>query len=369
VTNAAFGHLAPLVPTANALSARGHDVRIASIPSFAGVIADAGLHSMPCGVDEELELPDPEPPREDRDARLRWAVTRSWPNAARTLAPGLLEQATRWRPDVVVGESLEHAGRLVAAALDVPFVDHGCGFPLPAGWDDLAVTGLRDLYESLGARPRSPALRVELGSASVHAGDAADAELFQFVPWAADGAPLPAVGSRPRVLVTAGTVNTPGASARLHIAAAAALDVGAEVIVALGNRQAAQAGDWPAGAIVVPWVDVPATVDSCRVVLHHGGAGTSWTTLAAARPAVCVPQAGDQFRNGALLERAGVAVCIAPEDFDLTSASAAIDRALHVPVMREAAEHIAAENLALPGPDALAERIARVGLAEHARLT
>lgn len=44
----------------------------------------------------------------------------------------------------------------------------------------------------------------------------------------------------------------------------------------------------------------------CAAVVHHGGAGTTQTTVHAGVPSVVVPHISDQFAWGALLQRAGV---------------------------------------------------------------
>ncbi len=45
----------------------------------------------------------------------------------------------------------------------------------------------------------------------------------------------------------------------------------------------------------------------CSLVVHHGGAGTTQSTLLAGRPSIVVPHAADQFYWGDLLHRRGVA--------------------------------------------------------------
>ena len=133
-TNAAIGHFLPLAPTAAELVARGHEVRVGCPESFARFVAKAGFVAMPCReVDVSVPTPPP-PPVEDHEARLRWAVTLSWPDDCRTWVDSLLRKVTRWAPDLVIVEPVEHAGRVVAAALDTPLVVHGWGSRSPQTW-------------------------------------------------------------------------------------------------------------------------------------------------------------------------------------------------------------------------------------------
>jgi UDP:flavonoid glycosyltransferase YjiC (YdhE family) len=72
-------------------------------------------------------------------------------------------------------------------------------------------------------------------------------------------------------------------------------------------------------------------------VVHHGGIGTMFATLAAGRPAAVVPQAFDQPHNARLVARAGVGVDAS--DMPLTEA---IARLLNEPQLAVEASEIAA---------------------------
>jgi UDP:flavonoid glycosyltransferase YjiC (YdhE family) len=355
--NDAFGHVLPLVPTVHALAQRGHDVLLACPGPTARQARRPGIEIRE--YEPVLVAPLREaPPRSDRATRLAWSVRVSWPNDARGWAAALLDDARVWRPDVVVVEPVEHAGRIAAAALEVPLVEHGWGFTLPADVDQAAGAGLADVYAAVGAVARPPDLRVDLGHHDIQAGDGPPAvERYRYVPWSPSAVQLSPPDRRPRVLVTLGTVAHPDAALRLRAAAQAATALGAEVIVAVGNRDRLDGGAWPAGGRTSDWMDLPAEVARCALVVHHGGAGTSWASLAAGVPAVCLPQAGDQFRNAELLARAGAALVIQPEDADQHTLRTTIVRAFEDPSMSTAARRAQRDNAALPGPDELATRL------------
>jgi UDP:flavonoid glycosyltransferase YjiC (YdhE family) len=357
--NDAFGHVLPLAPTVHALAEQGHDVLVACPGPTARLVRG---HRVEVREYELTSLPRVReaPPRSDRAARLEWAVLTSWPNASRGWTAALLEDARTWRPDLVVVEPTEHAGRVVAAALDAPLVEHGWGFTLPAGVDEAAGDGLADLYAAAGTVARSPDLRVDLGYGGVQAADIPSAiERYRYVPWSPPAPPLPPPNGKPRVLVTLGTFPHTDAASRLRTAAEAAAALDTDVVVAIGNRDRLHGGSWPTGLLTADWIDIPTEIPRCALVVHHGGAGTSWATLTAGVPAVCVPQAGDQFRNAELLARAGVGLLVQPDHADRNTLREALTDALDDRSMAAAARRAQRENAALPGPDELATRLER----------
>lgn len=356
-TNSAIGHFLPMAPTVAALVAMGHEVRIGCPESFAPFVHRTGFEAFGC---EELEVPlpvPPPPPAEDHDGRLMWAVTLSWPSDCRPWVDSLLRHAKRWRPDLVMVEPVEHAGRIVAAALGLPLVVHGWGFTLPAHVEEAASSGVLDLYEGVSAMPSSAALTADLGPSAVQAPDAGPAQRFRYRAFPVPGHPLPpARTEKPRVLVTLGTYTNPRAAALIRTAVIAALDSDAEVIAVLGNHDRGSTDTFPAGATALPWVDMGAATAGCDLVVHHGGAGTSWTTLSSGRPAVLLPQAGDQHRNAEILSAAGAAVICtsnAPDDI-----AAAIARGLNRSDLTEQAAIIAHDNAAMTDVTDLADHIA-----------
>jgi UDP:flavonoid glycosyltransferase YjiC (YdhE family) len=159
--------------------------------------------------------------------------------------------------------------------------------------------------------------------------------------------------------VTLGTFPHPGAASRLRSAVEAAATVDTEVVVAVGSRDRLDGGSWETGVLIGDWIDLPTEITRCALVVHHGGAGTSWAALAAGIPAVCLPQAGDQFRNAELLARARVCTVLQPDDTDPTPLRETIARALGDRSMAVAAQHAHQQNAALPGPDELASRLER----------
>jgi UDP:flavonoid glycosyltransferase YjiC (YdhE family) len=355
-TNAAIGHFLPMAPTVAALAATGHDVRIGCPASFAPFLRKAGFEALPCRETDITAPVIPPPPAEDRQARLMWAITRSWPADCRAWVGSLLHHVAQWRPDLVIVEPVEHAGRVVAAVLGTPLVVHGWGFTLPAGVDESAAAGIRDVYEAVSAEPSAPTVTADLGPSSLQADDAGMAHRYRYRPFSVPGRTLPpSEEGRRRVLVTLGTYANADAPALTRAAAHAAQDAGAEVIAVLGNEDRRVGEPFRCHVTVLDWVDMEAAMRTCDLVVHHGGAGTSWTALSCGTPAVVLPMAGDQFRNAQLLGAAGAAiVCPSRRDEDLV---AAIASALDEPRLAERTATIARDNLALPDIGELAQRL------------
>jgi UDP:flavonoid glycosyltransferase YjiC (YdhE family) len=363
-TNAAIGHFLPMAATVTELAASGHEVRIGCPRSFEPFVRTAGFEALAC---EEIEVSAPvpaPPPADDRDGRLIWAVTLSWPSDCRSWVDSLLRQAQQWRPDLVMVEPVEHAGRIVAAALGAPLVVHGWGFTLPTFVEDLAPSGIADLYERASATPPQPALIADLGPASAQAADAGLVRRYGYQPFSVPGQALPPPrAEKRRVLVTLGTYANVAAASLIRTAVAAALNNGADVIAVLGNGDRGSRETFPPEATALDWVDMPAAMAGCDLAVHHGGAGTSWMALSCGKPAVVLPQAGDQFRNAEILAAAGAAlVCSSPESGDV---AAAIARGLDDSTLTGRAAAIARDNAALPDVVELARDIATLAPREN----
>jgi UDP:flavonoid glycosyltransferase YjiC (YdhE family) len=353
-TNAAVGHFLPMAATVAQLVASRHEVRIGCPKSFEGFVRSAGFETLSC---EETGVSVPAPPSsDDRDARLIWAVTLSWPSDSRSWVDSLLRQAQQWRPDLVMVEPVEHAGRIVAAALGVPVVVHGWGFTLPAFVDGLALSGIADLYERVSATPPRPDLVADLGPATVQAADAGPAQRYRYRPFSVPGHPLPPprTGKR-RVLITLGTYANAGAASLIRTAVVAALESGTDVLAVLGNDDRGSLETFPPEATVLEWVDMPAAMAGCDLVIHHGGAGTSWTALSCGKPAVVLPQAGDQFRNAEILSATGAALVCRSQTRG--AVAAAVAQGLDRRTLRERVALIAHDNAAMPDVAELARRI------------
>jgi UDP:flavonoid glycosyltransferase YjiC (YdhE family) len=122
-------------------------------------------------------------------------------------------------------------------------------------------------------------------------------------------APPPAfVDGRTHVLVTTGT-HLPWRRAEMLAAVrvAARMRPGIEFHVSDGDRTSGRQ-QIDGNVQRLGFVSYDRDLSRYAAIVHHGGAGIMYRTLAAGLPAVVIPSDYDQFDHAARLDRAGVAV-------------------------------------------------------------
>jgi UDP:flavonoid glycosyltransferase YjiC (YdhE family) len=368
-TTGSAGHLAPLVPFADAVRRAGGDVLIATRESSAGGARAAGFDVWPFA----------DSPPEQRTAIM--ASLRGLPpdeangrmlsevfggiDAAAAL-PGVLDACATWRPDVVVSEPSELAGRAVTGHLDLPAVTVGITqFAVEqrfAGGMRLALERLRDahgLSAPNGARSAHFTLMPPSLEDPAHPGPP-NVRRFR-EPDGPPPAPLPdwwdGAGA-PLVYLTFGTVAPqrdevfPG----LYRAAIDALaPLPARVLVTIGrDRDPAALGTLPPNVHVERWVPQADVLPHAAAMVCHGGTGTVRGALAAGVPVAVLPFFADQPDNAARADALGAGIVL-----DGPGAIAPAVRALLAdPRYGERAAAVAAEIRSLPTVDAAPAELA-----------
>jgi UDP:flavonoid glycosyltransferase YjiC (YdhE family) len=315
---AGLAHLLPVVPLAWAARAAGHEVRVVTCGASARASLRAGLSTV-----------DLAPGRHDAQhvPLDRHAVER----AAGAIAA--------WRPDLVVHTAGDPVGPAVAARLAVPLVLHGLGLP-PNGPGPVAV------LDTCPPSLREPGRRA--------------AWPMRYVPYSGGGA-LPdwllrPEGSRPRVCVTMGTVlpRVAGAACVAPILAGLrGLDL--EVVLLLGDAGPSGAGELPENVVPAGWLPLTEVLPGCRALVHHGGAGTTMTAVAAG-----VPQLVVDFRDAAAIERRGIGLVVPAHGIEPAAVRAGVLRLLDEPSFAAAAREVREENAAQPEPSAVVEDLRRL---------
>ena len=128
----ARGSLQPLLPVAEAMRARGHQVALCSSPRLRNEVEAHGLAFLPAGLDWHVSDPDyigvlcqaagglAFPPLAGEE-RFAWVIANLFIGAAaRRMLPELIGVARQWSADLIVRESLEFAGCVAAEALGLP---------------------------------------------------------------------------------------------------------------------------------------------------------------------------------------------------------------------------------------------------------
>ena len=365
----AHGHLLPLLPLARALTANGHQVGVLTSADLAPALTTEHIELVAAGPGMDAVFAESARRQGDDGTTVPTfaMVATLFADVRVALAgPESLRAAERWRPDVVVHESTDLIGPLVAAALGVPLLTHALGPGHPPELVKAMAEAAAPRYAELG-----------VGSAAVigrHYLDICPPAL-QFPGWLppAERVPLrpephladpdarpvfdaPA-GGRGRVLVTFGTHFT--APEIVSPVVRALTGHGFEIAVTVGlGRSAADYGlDDLTGRDVrlVPFTPMAQLLDNVDVMVNHGGAGSVLSGLSRGLPLVVVPQAADQFIQAELVSATGAGAAALPGQ----DVAEALKRATD-PAVRERAQLVAAEIAALPTARTLAQRFAEL---------
>jgi UDP:flavonoid glycosyltransferase YjiC (YdhE family) len=364
-----LGHVQPMLPLATALQAAGHDVRWATGESACGTIAAVGITAVPVGLSDAERMATflerhPEAAAMTGEDRATFMFPRLFGGVAAPAAVGgLVELTDAWRPDLIVHEQAELAAPAVAAALGVPNVCHGFGFAVPpervalAGelaapaWAHVGVAprpfgGCFDhLYIDVYPRSLQPEELPHLGRRVHRRPESTTAAPGDRL----DDAVQARLTDRPLVYLTFGTTFNVNPTFARALDGLAGLDV--EVVATVGpSGDPAALGPQPDHVHVTHYVPQSHLLPHVDVVASHAGSGTFLATMAAGLPQLCLPQAADQFRNGAACEGAGAGLTLAGEAATADAIGEAVERLLDDPTFRTGAGRLAEEIASMPSP-------------------
>ncbi|MCU7827031.1 nucleotide disphospho-sugar-binding domain-containing protein [Kitasatospora sp. DSM 101779] len=356
---AAPSHLYPMVPTAQALRAAGHDILFA-VPQPLEQLAVAGFSTVEIGdgkpLQEAFEAVSGDhgtsyaKPDLTQDQILDLGAA-AFAYASRSTVDDLLETARAWEADLLVHDSCLASAQLVAARLKIPAALQNFGFSSGLDMAARLAGHFTDLYERHGVP--APAETTPLNIVPAELGGDPVGLRMRYVPFNGGGtvpADLLRRGDRPQVAVTLGTVVTRidglQAITRL-IEAAAAVD--ADFLLAVGDADLTHLGTLPANVRALPWVPLAELLRVCDAVVHHGGSGSTLTALQAGIPQLLLPQGADNFTVADVLTSTGAALRSASEDVDTDL----LARLVTDPALRAAAARLRARNDDLPAPAAV----------------
>jgi len=361
------GHLLPVLPLAVAAQARGHEVLVGTGATLAPLTERSGIGHVDLGPPDLDAIRARLPGFADAVGRerARRMYTEGFASvAAAWVADDLLALAHRWRPDVIVHDDMEMGSWIAAERLGIPHIPVQAAAWRP--WQRPALVEPQNaLRERVGLAPdrdldgldgalwfttRPPAMRdpafplpVQYRELRPGTDDRLGAPSADRPRW------LDEPRDRPRVALTLGTVN----AGRLDILRPildeiAALDV--DVGVGLG-ADPRTLGAVPPNVHVEAYVPMADLARWSDVVVHHAGAGTTLSSLSAARPMVLVPLTADQFDNTDAAVRTGAALELDATRLQAGDVAAAVRRLLDEPAFAIAAGTVAAEIATMPGPD------------------
>jgi MGT family glycosyltransferase len=174
-------------------------------------------------------------------------------------------------------------------------------------------------------------------------------------------APSPAhvrsVPDRPLVYATLGTAMNTATNVFRDILTGLS-DEPVDVIVTVGrDRDPDELEPIPPNARVERFIPQADLLSRCAVVVHHGGAGTTFGCFTHGVPQVVIPQGADNFINAAMVERAGVGLTLLPDDVNPTSIRDAVVAILRDGQFEDVAGRIADEIALMPDSDEVAQQL------------
>jgi UDP:flavonoid glycosyltransferase YjiC (YdhE family) len=363
VASPMVGHVLPLVPLAVALRDAGHDVLVATAEDGVRAASDAGLpvDDVAPGLRLARTWLGPalrRPLLLRRELTGRGGLDMAGPlfaALAARMAGRALALAAAWRPQLVVQEPLAATGALVAARAGVPLVLADANLFDPREQFAAVAGHLGPVLRShrLDAVPEPAEVLVTSPPSVV---GVRSGRPVRFVPSGGHGdVPADLVRDRPTLLVGRSTVATPGRDRLMpHVVAAAA---GADVDVVLARPEpAVLRRPLPPNVRATGWLPFADVLPRVAGVVHHGGAGTLMTALAAGVPQLLTPGPGDRTVNAGLVAARGAGLARAARDIS----TADLERLATDPALRTAAGEVAAEIAAMPHPRDLVETLVRL---------
>ncbi|HEY0577204.1 MAG TPA: glycosyltransferase [Pseudonocardia sp.] len=374
------GHLLPVLPLARAFRGRGDDVAVLVPASFAPVLSDEDLEVLVAGVDMGMVVaelarrggtdPVGAAPQADEMEAFARAVTLDievevFAGARVDLSIEDSVLASReWQPDLVVHDSYDYVGPLVAAALDVPSALVTLGPEMSPAFTQAASAKVAARYEARGLAWRPAAWVLDICPTALQRDE-----------WQAPGGWLPLrpeayrapdgasrreaqpLTGQPRILVTFGTTFTSPQVVGPVLGDLSAK--GAGLRMTLGLTGSAEDYEVEHGSVMfegfLPLRQLLADID---LVVTNAGAGTVLGALAEGIPIVALPQGADQFLHADRAVAAGAAIQVLPPAFTPDAVTAAVSTALGQPSFRENALRVAKEIAAMPAPGEVAATLA-----------
>ena len=385
--------------TARALRRRGHDILWLSEPPLAPTIRQRGIAFR--AIRKTGWLWPPPPPPDLNDIPPQEAVMLRYKRALDTwLSEDLVADAVEamldledeiGRPDAIVSDPFLSASAIAAELLDVPLVI--CGWPAQATLDanalfpvqrDLSsdsqqrIQRLCDRFGISGrnfSRGSTPSIVSETLHISYFTPGWYGAEQATILPQTqfVGGAPSPSADPPPQWLrdipperslglVTLGTIFT-GDLGFYSWAAQAAASAGLIPVVTLGwnpitaEQKAELKRALPGGTRLLNWAPYDWVLPRCRLMIHHGGMGTTHSAVVHGLRQIVVPHAADQRIQARRVAEAKVGLHLTAHDVRQGQLREGVRALLEADWVLENARGLAREMAALGGVARAAELV------------
>lgn len=362
-----YGHLLPMVPLIRAAQQGGHDVVVSSGADMSDLIGQLGVAAHRSGVtlaESYDRMPDhatiSELPAEQQPA---FAARHLFGAGAVDRAHDLLDLLERWRPDLIVHDTLELGSPTAAVQHRIPHVTHGYGPMVPnttyfaaAIGAAISDAGLPDPTPDVFAAPYldicPPSLRGTEPNpwTTILPLRPSAGEVDPHTAVELDFSALPHPDS---IYLTLGTImNQAPRVFRAVIDGCVRWPVNLVVTTGPGFDPALL-GPLPPAVRTVPFLPQAAVLPHCRAVVSHAGAGTMLGALCHGLPQLCLPQGTDQPSNTAALLPTGAALALQPDEIGSDAVAKALGRLLNEPSFQQAANRLRAEIEHMPTAEAV----------------
>jgi UDP:flavonoid glycosyltransferase YjiC (YdhE family) len=378
-TLAAYGHVFPVIPFADAVQSQGHAVLFATAAQFGPNLTRAGIPHVAVGSPLNCTRTFAHGTRIEGEGltaeQSRWLLGRVFgSDISRETYAELGPVIRAFSPDLVVYDSYNVGAGLAAHTAGVPALCHGVG-RVPAGrLTEVMDYHVRAFAGEVGV-PVPDDFLMTLGDLSLdifppslqRPNFLATGNRVELRPVAyAETDELPAIARGGRLAyVTLGTVF--GAPDILRTVIDGLAPSGLHLLVATGPTVSVdELGPLPGSVTVARWVPQARLLPHVDLAVHAGGSGTVLGALAAGARQLILPQGWDQLTNARVLEKAGAARQLLR---DQISAAAVADLAAQVLTdasIVERTQALKAEIEHMPAPAELATRLPE--LTERARL-
>jgi glycosyltransferase (activator-dependent family) len=392
-------HLYCMTPLAWALSAAGHEVRVAATPLLTETTTRAGLTAVPVGQDtgihrdmtayrqtQDIETANwsrTEPGEVDWETlKFRYDISVPYGIAAYNdpMVDDLVAVAESWQPDLVVRDPLAYAGGIAAR---VAGAAHARLLWCADVWGRSRSTYL-EMLESAPEGERTDPLRAWMTGHCERFALEYDEDLLsghftfdsmphslrlptdldvldmRYVPYNGPAVVwdwLRAPVERPRICLTLGASNTEdygGDYVSVGEILTALGDLDVEVVAALVGAQREELEAVPENARVVESVALNTLLPSCSAIIHHGGFGSYSAALAYGVPQLVLSTyISDHELRGNGLQNAGAGAFSHWKDGDAAFVRDTVRRMVEEPSYAAAARRLQAEAADLPSPHEL----------------
>ncbi|MEV0321978.1 activator-dependent family glycosyltransferase [Streptomyces sp. NPDC050658] len=395
-----------------ALQAAGHEVRVASGPELTEVITRSGLTAVPVGDDgpvlakleraqgdmhqrivAEHGRPDDllSDVAENREEELTWErllwlyrfLTETFKAMNDSMVEDLVEYCRWWQPDLVLWDSLSHAGSIAATAVGTA---HG-RMPTeidvesrlrrhflrvraeqePQGREDPVGEWLGGWAEKYGKEfseeMATGQFTVEQMLGSLRVESSVPHVPVRYLPYNGPSVVpdwLRADPAKRRVLATFGLTleKDPAAHAfsveQVQGMLDALADLDIELVLTLPEQLQKQIERVPDNTRMVEFVPLSVVIPSCSAIIHHGGVPACLDAIAHGVPQLMVSRVvPDVGERGPRLEAAGAGLWVpadSPDELGGGRLKELLVRLLDEPGFREGAGRLRAELLAQPTP-------------------